>query len=91
MKSTGIKLIKQERQEQLEKHSIPVGQDVDFNSQEQLLEGAMYCLSGNQGVYPEKWQETTRYSIFKKSRVEQLAVAGALIAAEIDRLSHVEE
>ena len=83
MYKTGIELIAQERQEQIEKHKW---NDAEYVLGE-LVEGAEFAL------YPYRkdqrfpfQQKQFAVKIAEKSRIEQLAVAGAFIAAEIDRI-----
>ena len=82
----GIELITEERIEQIEKH----GMNVDHDSQHgdcQLVEASQaildYC---NCCSWPDGWDQSMLEHINSKPRVEQLAIAGAFIAAEIDRV-----
>lgn len=97
---TGIELIAQERQEQIEKHKWN-----DTENTWYLLELAKYNLldddnvtekdnirkhiinndKENNNVWPGWF---TKFDF--KTKIERLTVAGALIAAEIDRLNKIE-
>ena len=90
---TGIELITKERKEQIEKH----GRDKEHDSnhdEEQLKEAAMFSIRpyddlGGINLY-EGWQWFTM-KVREKTEIERLTIAGALIAAEIDRLKSVGE
>lgn len=93
MKS-GIELIAQERQEQLEKHKRTVDHDAAFNTDNQLLDAAsVLSMDAPQEILdfhkddpPIGWNEETWSHMLDKPYVERLTIAGALIAAEIDRV-----
>jgi hypothetical protein len=82
---TGIELIAEERRQQIEKHGFNEAHD-DCNGQNQLPSAATWIISGDVDYWPDDWNNEWMYKIGKKSRAKQLVVAGALIAAEIDRL-----
>lgn len=92
---TGIELIAIERQEQIEKHGRTIENDVKTNSNSQLMQGAVALLSNNgnaeYGNMPSKWDDGLCEYMCLKSYKERLIIAGALIAAEIDRLNACEE
>lgn len=83
---TGIELIAQERQEQIEKHGFTVDSDIQYEAQE-LLWAAQYCLTGFIAHWPSGWSIQLRDKIAGKSQVERLAVSGAFIAAHIDLIN----
>ena len=86
MKKTGIELITQERKEQIEKHDRTIVMDVTINSCGELVQGAIACLT-KQADFPGHWESVICDHIRRdKSEIERLIIAGALIAAEIDRL-----
>lgn len=87
MKKTGIELIAQERQEQIEKHGYTQDHDTQYTENE-LVDFATALLQNNIGYYP--WNPTLWVHVKRKTRLDQLAIAGALIAAEIDRLNSLE-
>jgi hypothetical protein len=97
---TGIELIAMERKEQIEKHQITVELDVVNNSNFELSKAAMFLCGDDEynklfviphdefrpdSISKECWEKMT-----KKPYVERLVIAGALIAAEIDRLIYNE-
>lgn len=90
---TGIELIAKERQEQIEKHGRSIEQDQEFNDNCQLALGAEMLLASEheEGIdscsYPDGWNENICNKMLSKSYKEKLIIAGALIAAEIDRLN----
>lgn len=92
MKS-GIELIAEERQEQITKHHRTVENDVKLNSEYQLLFGAKHLLEpfdeyGEDDIEmtPTGWDEDIYRKMLNKTYKDRLVIAGALIAAEIDRL-----
>ena len=93
MKS-GIQLIAIERQEQIEKHGRTVDHDFIANSDGQLREAAVTMASmehTDKGTFlaPEGWdEESFKRMYYSKCYVDKLIVAGAFIAAEIDRINY---
>ena len=88
---TGVELIAEERQEQIEKHGFDVKNDADYSHNE-LIKAAQFAINPDQFEWPFYWQEEFRTKILNKTNaVERLKVAGALIAAEIDRIQLREE
>lgn len=86
---TGVELIAQERDEQINKHQRSVALDAGMNQDEELLFASLVIIMGNnygKTYWPENWDKQVWRKIKDKPRTEQLAIAGALIAAEIDRL-----
>jgi len=92
---TGIELIAEERREQIEKH----GYDAEWvNNNPQYYEGKelawvaemALALEHEEGIdtcdYPDSWPKEDVDKILRKPYKERLIIAGALIAAEIDRL-----
>lgn len=101
MKKTGIELIVRERNEQLTKHQISVKQDVKNNSDNQLANVASILCCPDYDIYdddgelldleefcPFNWNVNHFLKMIKKPYKERLSIAGALIAAEIDRLNY---
>lgn len=93
MNKTGIELIAEERREQIEKHGFTVESDVKGNwdrqlpyASKQLLDPIMpFKIKTPNGWYFKFWAR-----IVKKTYKERLIIAGALIAAEIDRIQSLE-
>lgn len=88
MKISGIGLIASERQEQFFKHSRYIDEDVEENPNGELIQGAISLLDGNNTKMPEKWDKNICDRMTKKSYKEKLIIAGAFIAAEIDRIQY---
>ncbi len=86
MMKTGIELISQERQEQIEKHGFDVKRDSDYSKNE-LVKAAMFCVNPELFEWPYYWHSSFRDKILAKTRKERLVIAGALIAAELDRMN----
>jgi hypothetical protein len=91
MKS-GIELIAQERAEQVEKHGWNSNHDASHRYGELAKMAALLAVNGTDAKiieqdepYGDSWGLVSKLS---KDRVHQLKVAGALIAAEIDRLQN---
>lgn len=91
---TGIELIAQERQEQIEKHGRTIEQDATMNEDGQMIDAAIQLLSVeyNEGWdsynTPSGWYKVIMARMIGKPLKERLIIAGALIAAEIDRLNY---
>lgn len=91
---TGVELISDERQEQIQKHGFAVVKDAEFYQQGELLEGAKYALTLEREYYPASWDFWFHDKLIAKEArmseqefwIERLKIAGALIAAELDRI-----
>jgi hypothetical protein len=84
-KKTGAQLILEEREHQIQDLHFSNEHDDQLNKG-QLLFLAQYCLfSNNDNVPKEGWSTDYLKQIHLKTRIEQLTIAGAVIAAEIDR------
>lgn len=83
---TGIELIAEERKEQIEKHEMDTVYDKNYNTEGQLIAAVKFILTGDKDYYPADWAEAFFRKINRKEDIEKLIIAGALIAAEIDRL-----
>ena len=86
---SGVELIAKERIEQIVKHGWSLYDDTSY-SDEQLLKAALFCIDQKRFEWPFGWISKFRDKIIRKNRIQQLTVAGALIAAEIDRLQNEE-
>lgn len=90
----GIELIAQEREEQIHKHGRTIGHDVLQNTGCQLAWGAERLCVPELDVYnysvPNGWDEVLWEKMTSKTYKQRLVIAGALIAAEIDRLQAIE-
>lgn len=85
---TGIELIAAERQEQIEKHGYDLNHDLDFEMDGKLIMAAQAAILGNDAAFPASWEIIMVQKICDKPLKERLIIAGALIAAEIDRLQY---
>ena len=83
---TGIELITEERIEQLEKHNWTPEHDANHTSNE-LIDAALSVLTLEDEYYPTNWDYKYFDKFCKKDLIGRLIVAGALLAAEIDRLN----
>jgi len=95
---TGIELIAQERQEQIEKHGRTIQGDVLTNNDGELKQTVMALIMDADNYrdfahaairlahMPRNWDTQICNKMASKSEKERLIIAGALIAAEIDRL-----
>jgi hypothetical protein len=87
---TGIELIAKERQEQLTKHKRSITSDVKNNKDFQLSRGARKLIVESEALIdfpPKDWNKDLWIKMCKKSYNDRLIIAGALIAAELDRLN----
>lgn len=98
MTKTGIELIAAEREKQIKKGWTPM-HDVEHEKDGSLSKFAG-CLLGEQAGWASPWGccedvpehlEELAEKVMEKPWIERLIVAGAMIAAEIDRLSFVVE
>lgn len=103
---TGIELIAEERQEQIEKHGRTVDGDVAQNEFGQLSFAVValcseYDVTGRARAdeegriahfekwRPMGWDSEIWMKMIRKPYKDRLIIAGALIAAEIDRLNFI--
>lgn len=94
---TGIELIAEERQEQIEKHGRSLDKDTTINKYFELLKAANGLLYSPSELSPMSiiidmgglngWDKTILAKMDAKPYKERLIIAGALIAAEIDRIN----
>jgi hypothetical protein len=88
---SGVELISLERSEQIEKHGRTTEIDRKLNTINQLSYAASALVSFIDGETieisaPPEWDEDVWQHMMGKSYKERLIIAGALIAAEIDRV-----
>lgn len=84
---TGIELIAKERHEQIEKHGHTTEKDVGNNNNEQLIQAVFGLIHHKYGEMPDEWDFEVVQKMMLKSLKDRLIIAGALIAAEIDRIN----
>lgn len=90
MKETGFESIAKERIEQVIKHRQHLDQDLTYKKGE-LVKAAMYCIALDAKLWPRGWNVLYRDKIKNKSLEERYVVAGAFLAAEVDRLREVNQ
>lgn len=89
---TGIELIAQERAEQIEKHKWDAAHDALHEYGELRKMAAVLCCVGTDAFVGDVGEFSSGNNAWgleeklKKDAIHRLKVAGALIAAEIDRL-----
>lgn len=91
---TGIELIAIERQEQVERHGYTVDQDAGYVNNE-LISGAKAYLCAHKheegwSTFPAAWPFGMTSFKPSEDKIKNLVKAGAMIAAEIDRLNRSE-
>lgn len=104
VKSEGVEMIIKKRLEQITKHGFDSEHDDSpDNKHGELAQAAAYTLSSSSTQFaswpgdsywvdwPDSWDDYWQTKIDKKSPIEQLAIAGAFCAAEIDRLKRLEK
>ena len=85
---TGAQKIQRERFEQIEHHRRTLGHDLAYNQNGELKQAAKYCITLDMADWPQGWDTSFAAKIARKTEDDRLAVAGALLAAEIDRLDN---
>jgi hypothetical protein len=87
---TGIELIAQERQKQIEKHGWSLAHDKEHSHGELLKVAAILAVQGTDAkvVSPDGWETGSNIwgleEKLKGDKIHRLKVVGALVAAEID-------
>lgn len=82
---TGAQRIAKERDEQITKHGYTKEKDQAHLSFE-LVSAAEAIIATDHRLWPHFWNINVYHKIQMKPRAEQLQIAGAFLAAEIDRL-----
>ncbi|WP_431129683.1 hypothetical protein [Flagellimonas flava] len=93
---TGIELIAEERKEQIEKHGRSIEMDVKINTDFQL--GTAACCLCYEAIEeidcrnepPTEWNLELWQKMHDKPYKQRLIIAGAMLAAEIDRLQAID-
>jgi hypothetical protein len=98
---TGIKLIEKERIEQITKHNRSTENDIILNDKHQLSAAAAILCMEDWGCNseediiedfcPKGWDISIWENMVKKPYKERVIIAGALLAAELDRLTVLTE
>jgi hypothetical protein len=88
-KPDGLALIKAERQEQITKHGRTVERDIEENQVHQLSKAAAILVCDPIDMAqapPAGWNHSIWAKMLHKPYRERCIIAGALLAAEVDRL-----
>jgi|SRR6476646_4074129 len=97
---TGIEIIAEERQRQIEAEGWTIEHDAEHENNELAIAAACYALPISKRTYrdnlfvptPVEWPwEYLWWKPCPEDRIHELAKAGALIAAEIDRLNNISD
>lgn len=94
---TGIELITEERQKQIDKHGFTAEHHAlnsgKWYDKGQLIEAAntLSMPEIKSCFVPINWDIVWFDKLCKRPYKERLIIAGALIAAELDRLNYIEE
>lgn len=86
----GHLLIAEERMEQFTRHGFSLEKDRRWNKQE-LLKASMFCITLKDDHWPIEMGIEVRDHIKNKTRNERLAIAGAFIAADMDRARNLQQ
>lgn len=84
---SGVDLIQKERIDQKVRHKRTIKYDAENNTKHQLRNMAMALLFRDEEWVPEDWDPKIVEKMMNKSYRDRLVTAGALIAAELDRLN----
>ncbi len=88
----GTELIAQERQRQIDVEGFTPEQDKKYLNGELVQAAACYAVNGDYDYPPDKedysWPFSAQWWKPSTDRIKNLVRAGALIAAEIDRLQN---
>lgn len=93
----GVELIADERQKQIDKHGFTGGHHADhpeWYDANQMVDAAQVLSERHNEFinwYPINWDHSWFRRLLDKPYKERLVIAGALIAAEIDRLQEIEK
>lgn len=85
MCTNGVLAIAKERVEQLEKHGFDPNHDDQWDGGE-LEQAAAALLNEDYLQWPKSWPQQDFLRMSEKGTRERLAVIGAFLAAEIDRI-----
>jgi hypothetical protein len=86
-RKSGDELIAEERAEQVLKHGRPITYDLRANQNGELLMMAEALIYHKYAMTPDNWDRGVIDKMMNKTLSQRLVIAGALIAAEIDRLA----
>lgn len=84
----GVLKIKEERESQIYEHGYDVTHDRKNNKHGEIKQAVAAILNGDLDLFARTgWDYDFYHNIKAKPELEQLAICGALVAAEIDRLT----
>jgi hypothetical protein len=86
----GLPLILSARSKQFTK-GFSSKRDLKANSQGELLQAAKFYITGDPQFYPQGWSEEQKKKFDEQSHKERLAIAGAFIAAELNRIVRMKQ
>ena len=86
-KVAGHLLISRERLEQINKH----GHDDHYNTVEELLDVAIFCVTLNNEYYPRRWSHKFKYKLLLTSLDKRIIYSGAFMAAAYDKIRNEKE
>lgn len=83
----GILMSVKERHEQINKHGYTLEQDRvnKYYKNGELKQAALFFLTGEHKYYPKSWDQKYKQKRDKKTEIQQMVIAAALLMAEIDR------
>lgn len=94
-KQTGAQLIATEREKQIKKHGFTGKHHTEhpeWYDREQLIYASSEILNPSAiASVPVNWNKEWFLNLTQRSKLERLAISGALIAAELDRLIELEK
>ena len=81
------KMVALERWEQIHKHGFDANND-KFYVNGEIIQAALFCIAPTDpnNHWPPNWSNQFKESILKKGKIERVAVAAALLTAEVDRM-----
>jgi hypothetical protein len=87
VQQTGDDLIADERFQQVMKHGRSIHDDLKVNPNGELVQMARALIEFNWGAAPKNWDRGLVDRMMNKTYSQRLVIAGALLAAEIDRVN----
>jgi uncharacterized protein YegP (UPF0339 family) len=82
----GILLPVKERHSQITQHGFDAKHDNDkFHRKGEMVQVALFFLTGDKKFYPSTWKPWLKENYKKKTKVQQIVIAIALLMAEVDR------
>jgi hypothetical protein len=82
----GIEMIKAERERQIEVCGYSLQHDQNYTGEE-LIQFATFLLTLNLQYFPKNWDAKHAAKALQRSEVDNQVIAGAIIAANLDRIN----